>query len=171
MAQTHTVILVVDRLVIGADADVERSALCCLWHDGGPLSKSSPHQSGRHTNQRARADRRAPGLDCGRDLPRRRHQRRQGARQRPGLDAMLKDAGRRNFDIVMAWAIDRLGRSLIDLLRTIQAASTSTLISSTSTRPRRRASCFSRSRDVLRIRAGDDPATGAGRPQCRQGQN
>ena len=42
MAQTHTVILVVDRLVIGADADVERSALCCLWHDGGPLSKSSP---------------------------------------------------------------------------------------------------------------------------------
>ena len=33
---------------------------------------------------------------------------------------MLKDAGRRNFDVVMAWAIDRLGRSLIDLLGTIQ---------------------------------------------------
>jgi DNA invertase Pin-like site-specific DNA recombinase len=29
--------------------------------------------------------------------------------QRPGLDRMLKDAGRRNFDVVMAWAIDRLG--------------------------------------------------------------
>ena len=43
-----------------------------------------------------------------------------GRHQRPGLDAMLKDAGRRKFDIVMAWAIDRLGRSLIDLLRTIQ---------------------------------------------------
>jgi len=43
-----------------------------------------------------------------------------GRDQRPGLDAMLKDAGRRKFDIVMAWAIDRLGRSLIDLLRTIQ---------------------------------------------------
>jgi len=43
-----------------------------------------------------------------------------GRGQRPGLDAMLKDAGRRKFDIVMAWAIDRLGRSLIDLLRTIQ---------------------------------------------------
>ena len=40
--------------------------------------------------------------------------------QRPGLDRMLKDAGRRNFDVVMAWAIDRLGRSLIDLLGTIQ---------------------------------------------------
>jgi DNA invertase Pin-like site-specific DNA recombinase len=28
------------------------------------------------------------------------------------LDAMLKDASRRKFDVVMAWAIDRLGRSL-----------------------------------------------------------
>jgi DNA invertase Pin-like site-specific DNA recombinase len=40
---------------------------------------------------------------------------------RPGLDEMLKDAQRRRFDLVMAWAIDRLGRSLIDLLGTIQA--------------------------------------------------
>jgi DNA invertase Pin-like site-specific DNA recombinase len=38
----------------------------------------------------------------------------------PGLDEMLKDAQRRRFDVVMAWAIDRLGRSLIDLLGTIQ---------------------------------------------------
>ena len=43
-----------------------------------------------------------------------------GRAQRPGLDRMLKDASRRNFDVVMAWAIDRLGRSLIDLLGTIQ---------------------------------------------------
>ena len=43
-----------------------------------------------------------------------------GRDQRPGLDAMLNDAGRRKFDVVMAWAIDRLGRSLIDLLGTIQ---------------------------------------------------
>src|SRR5262245_60383883 len=43
-----------------------------------------------------------------------------GRDKRPGLDGILKDAGRRKFDIVMAWAIDRLGRSLIDLLRTIQ---------------------------------------------------
>ncbi len=33
---------------------------------------------------------------------------------------MLEDAQRRRFDVVMAWAIDRLGRSLIDLLGTIQ---------------------------------------------------
>ena len=39
---------------------------------------------------------------------------------RPGLDEMFKDAQRRRFDVVMAWAIDRLGRSLIDLLGTIQ---------------------------------------------------
>jgi DNA invertase Pin-like site-specific DNA recombinase len=39
---------------------------------------------------------------------------------RPGLDTMLKDAGRRKFDVAMAWVIDRLGRSLVDLLGTIQ---------------------------------------------------
>jgi DNA invertase Pin-like site-specific DNA recombinase len=38
---------------------------------------------------------------------------------RPGLDQMLKDASRRKFDVIMAWAIDRVGRSLIDLLGTI----------------------------------------------------
>ena len=43
-----------------------------------------------------------------------------GRNGRPGLDSMLKDATRRKFDIVMAWSIDRLGRSLIDLLATIQ---------------------------------------------------
>lgn len=43
-----------------------------------------------------------------------------GRDQRPGLDTMLKDAQRRRFDVVMAWAIDRMGRSLIDLLGTIQ---------------------------------------------------
>ena len=39
---------------------------------------------------------------------------------RPVLDQMLKDASKGRFDVVMAWAIDRLGRSLIDLLGTIQ---------------------------------------------------
>jgi DNA invertase Pin-like site-specific DNA recombinase len=42
-------------------------------------------------------------------------------KDRPGLDRMLEDSQRRRFDVVMAWAIDRLGRSLIDLLGTIQA--------------------------------------------------
>ena len=35
-----------------------------------------------------------------------------GREERPGLDEMLKDAQRRRFDVVMAWAIDRLGRAL-----------------------------------------------------------
>jgi len=43
-----------------------------------------------------------------------------GRDKRPGLDRMLKAACRREFDIVMAWSIDRLGRSLIDLLHTVQ---------------------------------------------------
>ena len=43
-----------------------------------------------------------------------------GRKGRPGLDSMLKDTSRRKFDVVMAWAIDRLGRSLSDLLDTIQ---------------------------------------------------
>jgi DNA invertase Pin-like site-specific DNA recombinase len=43
-----------------------------------------------------------------------------GRADRPGLDRMLNDAARRHFDIVLVWAIDRLGRSLIDLLGTIQ---------------------------------------------------
>src|SRR6266849_5663888 len=32
----------------------------------------------------------------------------------------VNDASRRKFDVVMAWSIDRLGRSLIDLLATVQ---------------------------------------------------
>jgi DNA invertase Pin-like site-specific DNA recombinase len=43
-----------------------------------------------------------------------------GRKDRPGLDEMLKQAHRHRFDVVMAWAIDRIGRSLIDLLGTIQ---------------------------------------------------
>ena len=43
-----------------------------------------------------------------------------GRKDRPGLDDMLKQAQRGTFDVVMAWAIDRVGRSLIDLLGTIQ---------------------------------------------------
>jgi DNA invertase Pin-like site-specific DNA recombinase len=41
-------------------------------------------------------------------------------KDRPGLDEMLKQVQRHRFDVVMAWAIDRIGRSLIDLLGTIQ---------------------------------------------------
>ena len=36
------------------------------------------------------------------------------------LDDLLKQAQRGAFDVAMAWSIDRVGRSLIDLLGTIQ---------------------------------------------------
>jgi DNA invertase Pin-like site-specific DNA recombinase len=36
--------------------------------------------------------------------------------QRPGLDALLKGVTRREFDIVAAWSVCRLGRSLPDLV-------------------------------------------------------
>jgi DNA invertase Pin-like site-specific DNA recombinase len=39
-----------------------------------------------------------------------------GRDQRPAFDRMLKDAIRRRFDVVMAWSIDRLGRSLQHLI-------------------------------------------------------
>jgi DNA invertase Pin-like site-specific DNA recombinase len=38
-----------------------------------------------------------------------------GRDKRPAFDKMHKDAARRQFDIVMAWSVDRLGRSLQDL--------------------------------------------------------
>ena len=40
--------------------------------------------------------------------------------KRPGLDAMLKDATRGKFDVVMCWAVDRMGRSLPDLIASMQ---------------------------------------------------
>jgi DNA invertase Pin-like site-specific DNA recombinase len=39
-----------------------------------------------------------------------------GRDKRPEFDRMLKDATRRQFNVVMAWSVDRLGRSLQDLV-------------------------------------------------------
>ena len=39
-----------------------------------------------------------------------------GRDKRPAFDQLLKDATRRRFDIIMAWSVDRLGRSLQDLV-------------------------------------------------------
>jgi DNA invertase Pin-like site-specific DNA recombinase len=39
-----------------------------------------------------------------------------GRDKRPGFDALCKDAVRREFDVVLAWSVDRLGRSLQDLI-------------------------------------------------------
>ena len=39
-----------------------------------------------------------------------------GRERRPQFDAMLKAATRRQFDMIAAWSLDRLGRSLQDLV-------------------------------------------------------
>src|SRR5262245_14899285 len=39
-----------------------------------------------------------------------------GRNGRPAFDQMCRDAAKRQFDMVMAWSVDRLGRSLQDLV-------------------------------------------------------
>lgn len=39
-----------------------------------------------------------------------------GRDKRPGYDAMLKAVTRREVDMVAAWSVDRLGRSMVDLV-------------------------------------------------------
>lgn len=43
-----------------------------------------------------------------------------GRDQRPAFDKLHKDAARRRFDMVLAWSVDRLGRSLKDLIELIE---------------------------------------------------
>jgi DNA invertase Pin-like site-specific DNA recombinase len=39
-----------------------------------------------------------------------------GRDKRPAFDALCRDAAQRKFDMVIAWSVDRLGRSLQDLV-------------------------------------------------------
>jgi DNA invertase Pin-like site-specific DNA recombinase len=39
-----------------------------------------------------------------------------GRDKRPAFDALIRDANQRKFDVIMAWSVDRLGRSLQDLV-------------------------------------------------------
>jgi DNA invertase Pin-like site-specific DNA recombinase len=39
-----------------------------------------------------------------------------GREKRPAFDRLCRDAAQRKFDLVMAWSVDRLGRSLQDLV-------------------------------------------------------
>src|SRR5688572_19492594 len=43
-----------------------------------------------------------------------------GRDQRPGLDKALKDATRRRYDLLAVWSVDRLGRSLQDVISAMQ---------------------------------------------------
>jgi len=40
--------------------------------------------------------------------------------RRPGLDRLMQDARRRRFDVVAVWRLDRLGRSVLHLLRSLE---------------------------------------------------
>jgi DNA invertase Pin-like site-specific DNA recombinase len=44
-----------------------------------------------------------------------------GRDKRPAFDKLCRDAARREFDMVMAWSVDRLGRSLQDLVGFLSA--------------------------------------------------
>ena len=43
-----------------------------------------------------------------------------GREARPGFDQALKDATRRRYDMLAAWSVDRLGRSVQDLVAALQ---------------------------------------------------
>jgi DNA invertase Pin-like site-specific DNA recombinase len=43
-----------------------------------------------------------------------------GRDKRPGLDSMMRAVNAKRFDMVAAWSVDRLGRSLTDLLGILQ---------------------------------------------------
>jgi DNA invertase Pin-like site-specific DNA recombinase len=43
-----------------------------------------------------------------------------GRNKRPRIDALLKGVSRKEFDLVAAWSVDRVGRSLIDLVGFLQ---------------------------------------------------
>jgi DNA invertase Pin-like site-specific DNA recombinase len=42
-----------------------------------------------------------------------------GRDKRPQFDRLCRDAAKRQFDVVMAWSVDRLGRSLQDLVASL----------------------------------------------------
>jgi DNA invertase Pin-like site-specific DNA recombinase len=43
-----------------------------------------------------------------------------GRKDRPQLDALLRGVARKDFDVVASWSVDRLGRSLVDLVALLQ---------------------------------------------------
>lgn len=44
-----------------------------------------------------------------------------GREKRPGFDALMKGVARKEFTMVAAWSVDRLGRSLRDLINFLEA--------------------------------------------------
>jgi len=90
-----------------------------------------------------------------------------GRNKRPGFDQMLKDANHRKFDVVMAWSIGLMGRSLRNLLETIEhlkAIAVDIYLEQQNidtTTPAGKL-LFPGNRRLRRVRALNDPATGHG---------
>ena len=101
----------------------------------------------------------------------------EGRDKRPGFDAMLKAAVRREFDVIAVWSSDRLGRSLqhlIEVLQTIRETRTELYIHTQAldtTTPAGRAMFgmlsvfaeFEREMIVARVNAGLDRARAQGK--------
>jgi DNA invertase Pin-like site-specific DNA recombinase len=97
-----------------------------------------------------------------------------GRENRPAFDRMHKGAVRRDFDVILAWLVDRLGRSLQDLvafLSEIHAKGVELYLHQQgidTTTPSGKA--MFQMMGVRRVRARDDPRTRAGRAEAHQGQ-
>jgi hypothetical protein len=91
---------------------------------------------------------------------------------RPGLDQTLKDAQRRRFDVVMAWAIDRLGRSPLWVKIAFVSALLVPSLAGRPCRGRRRACCpgivYCDQKEAS-PRPLDVPASTSGRQFCLTG--
>lgn len=91
-----------------------------------------------------------------------------GREQRPAFAALWKGAVRREFDVVMVWAVDRLGRSLshlVNFLSEIHAKKVDLFIHQQgidTTTPARKA-LFGGDGRLCGVRTIDDPRTG---PVC-----
>ena len=85
-----------------------------------------------------------------------------GRDRRPGLDALFKGVARREFDLVAAWSVCRLGRSLSDLiglLGELQARDIDLYLDTSTPSGRMLFGMLGR---IQRVRAGDDSRPGAG---------
>jgi DNA invertase Pin-like site-specific DNA recombinase len=91
-----------------------------------------------------------------------------GRDKRPAFDALHKAAARREFNVIMAWSVDHLGRSLQDLigfLSEIHASGIDFFLNQQgldTTTPAGKA-LFPDDGRVRRVRAIDDPGTSARR--------
>ena len=98
-----------------------------------------------------------------------------GREGRPAFDRLCQDATRRRFDIIGAWSVDRLGRSLQDLvgfLSETHGAGVNRQPPPAGSRHDHagRQSPLSDDGRVRRVRASDDPGSVEGRPRQCQGQ-